>query len=891
MSKYKDTLNLPRTNFQFNTVKTGAIHKLESDILEKWEKNWEPSNISKKCFFVCDGPPFANGDIHLGHVINKVIKDVTMRAAQLKGFETPFQPGWDCHGLPIENKVIEESGVKDTVELRKSCSIEAGKWVDIQREQFKKLGIKADWNNPYRTMDPNYEANVINVFAKLVEKELIYRQLRPVNWSVENKTALAEAEIEYKKVTEESAYVAFNGTITGFKYLVWTTTPWTLPANMAIAYNPKIQYSEVLMNSNNYVCATSRVADVFKGCEYKILKTLSGEELFFHIELYKGLLTGKNHSFKPADFVTETSGTGLVHIAPGHGDDDYRLGIKYQMDIYCPVQANCCYDDTVISELRGVHVWKANKLILDLLKQNGNLFKTEPCVHDYPHDERSGKPTITRATAQWFVALDKPYDNGLSLRERAINSLDKVNFYPESGRERLLSMLKNRPDWCISRQRYWGIPIPIFYDNGEPDLHPYLIRKIASYFNKFGSSSWYTELPSKLTDGHLDDIGPEKETDIFDVWFESGCVWTTAFNGQSDVYIEGSDQHRGWFQHSLLLSVAVNNQAPFKEVVTHGFIVGLDGKKLSKRDKNYVKAIEQMALYGAEPLRVWACSVDFTEDMKVGPKVISEFVPKYDKIRNVVRFLLSNLYDFSSKDNYLEPLDCSLDNMILCKLEDVAKDVMDNYENYKYHLAFSSLYLFCNNDLSAFYGNVVKDRLYCEHLDSPLRRRTQSTMYKILVNLVRLLEPMMPFTAQEIWDLIGKDNFSYKIVRDNQTFKLLMDLRDDALIQLEHLKRNANLTKATESEAHYIMCHETAAKISPYGIDLADLVGAGSYSIEINDFSLAIGSKPVVKIIDRRDSYGICQRSWRRCPTVGKDEKYPDLCQRDANVIKLLEKN
>jgi isoleucyl-tRNA synthetase len=896
--EYKATLNLPKTSFP---IKLDAL--VEAETTKEWFQHFMTqtptvSSQDSQTFVLHDGPPFANGDIHLGHVINKTLKDVIVRRAAQLNMSVSFRAGWDCHGLPIENKVKESVvSSSDISELRLKCFAYANEWKKTQMSQFGSFGIRADWFDSYSTIDPSYEAEVAWVFAKLMELGLIERKLRPVHWSVQNRSALAEAEIEYLPVTVDSVYVKFRGLTRPYQFLVWTTTPWTLPANRAIAFNPKLQYSVVESMGAKYVLAAASVDRVFAGKEYKLLWNEAGSSFFSQAfskeERYQNICEGLDCPILPADFVTDTAGTGLVHIAPGHGTDDYLLGKQFDLPVYCPVLADGKYDQTVHPEsLRGVKVTEADEAILEFLKKLGVLFSVQSYVHDYPHDWRSHKPVISRATNQWFVALDKPFSDGSSLRARAISACEEVSFVPAYGKKRLLGMLRDRPDWCISRQRVWGIPIPVFYeeDKDRPVMLPKLSKYVAESFADNGSDCWQLMSPSQLT-GRKFNFPVRKETDIFDVWFESGCSWTKLDVFPADVYLEGSDQHRGWFQHSLLLSLAITGKVPFKTLITHGFVVGPNGEKISKSDKNYVTAMQELAKYGADPLRLWVCSLDFTEDMRCSPQMLADFMPKYAKIRNTIRYLVSNLYDFDPRTHYSVGNGVGLNLMIRVKAGSLAKFCEESYVKYDFYRVVASVHDFCAVDISSFYGNAMKDSLYCDLPDGQSRREAQSTMHDLLILLMKLLDPIIPMTIEEVRNSYGKeklvdrwDVMSEVTNLSDSVKKLhtsLMAMRDQALIALENMKTKMGLNKAMDAKVTYWVPASEIAVFESLGSDLEDLVGCGSSEV------IGMGEYSAL-VEDMREKYKMCARSRKRRIDVGADSEYPDLCVRDAHVVRSL---
>ena len=950
---YKTTLNLPQTAFAMEAKLTTN----EPARLKMWQEArlyekilTDRASHGKGKWVLHDGPPFANGDIHIGHLINKTLKDVILRFRTMEGYETPYVPGWDCHGLPIEHKIQEETkkAGKDframsTVEVRQLCYASAQQYAQAQSEQFQRLGILGDWANPYLTMKPEYEAETLEVFARFVEAGLVYKQLKPVPWSVASQTALADAELEYKDVEDPSVYVEFPvapGTEVAKKFdkpvffLVWTTTPWTLPANLAIAVHAEIQYAFVEYTrageSRIGIVATDLREKVFGlGKEIENVRvlevTMTGEELSKRAEYVHPFIDYKG-PILTADYVTTTDGTGMVHTAPGHGEDDYDTGRKHGLQVYCPVLASGRFDDTVPEFLRGKTTKEGNALITAELLNRKRLFATVPILHSYPHDWRTKTPIIFRATEQWFISMERPFlatdETGTprSLRERAMNAIeDGVDFVPAWGQARLQGMLQSRPDWCISRQRAWGLPIPVFYnEKGEALLTPESVRAVATRFREKGSDAWFTETPTELLScdqtacpTHFSETSKlRKEKDIFDVWFESGSSWRAVLQSRSylkfpaDLYLEGSDQHRGWFQLSLLPSLGATGKAPFKQVLTHGFIVKPDGTKVSKSDKEYVKAVDEINRHGADVLRLWCCSVDYQNDIPASPKALAEFGDKYRKIRNTLRFLLSNLYDFDPRTDAQEVPQSSLDGWALHQLDLLIADVTESYDAYQLHRVFRLVHDFCAVQLSAVYGNAMKDRLYCEIPGSPLRRRCQTVMHTIVIALSKLLAPMLVFTADEVWEHIphkpGKDaglqsihlawlpEPSGRAVSEDQKaeWKLLMSLRDDALGQLDKLKKETGLNKAGEAEIIYQIDDDaTRRQLQRYGTDLEDLVGCGHFTFAEKDLP---GPAVTVRIVDRRNDYAACARSWKRRPDVGADAQYPDLSTRDAMAMRAL---
>jgi isoleucyl-tRNA synthetase len=933
---YKETLNLPQTAFPMEA----KLVQTEPARLKRWQDSHLYQRIidsrpAEKRWVLHDGPPFANADIHLGHVINKALKDVVLRFRTMQGHQTPYVPGWDCHGLPIEHRIQQDLGPKlrelATIEVRRLCHDHAEKYVKVQSEQFQRLGVLGEWDQPYITLRPAYEASALEVFARFVEARLVYKQLKPVHWSIANQTALADAELEYKDVEGPSIYVEFpaagSSEHPNLHYLVWTTTPWTLPANLAIAVHPDLEYAFVrykrLGQERTGVVAATLVESVLadrRGVErFEVVARVPGKELVG--ARYRHPFVDRQGPILPAAYVTATDGTGLVHTAPGHGEEDYATGVLHKLEIYCPVLHNGRFDDTTPSWLRGLSVWDANPVITRHLRDAGLLLGEGTITHSYPHDWRSKTPTIFRATEQWFIAVDRPFAAAgeiaarpRTLRQRALEAVSgEVDFVPKWGQARIAGMIQSRPDWCISRQRAWGLPIPVFYnEQGQPLLTPESVRAVARHFAAKGSESWFTDSPAEI----LGDFDPglafpvatlRKEKDIFDVWFESGSSWHAVLQERenlrfpADLYQEGSDQHRGWFQLSLLLALGVTGRAPFRKVVTHGFVVKPDGTKVSKSDKEYVTATQEIERHGADLLRLWCCSVDYQGDIPASPQVIREFGDKYRKIRNTLRYLLSNLYDFDPQAHAKLIPAASLDGWAAWQLDELIRETTAAYDAYQFHRAFRLLHDFCAVQVSAVYGNAMKDRLYCDPAGSDRRRRAQTVMHRMAAALTKLLAPMIVFTADEAWEQIRRtgpdaalDSVHLAMLPQAEAampgedqveqWRLVMDLRDQALAQLDALKKEAGLNKALDAEIIYeVDDADLRRRLEAWGADLEDLVGAGCHRFAEKS---AEGPAVRVRVVDRRQTYQACARSWKRRPDVGSDAEYPDLSLRDAAAVR-----
>src|SRR6266481_4692130 len=763
---YKDTLNLPRTDFPMKA----NLAAREPELLKKWDEGRlyeeiQKSRKDRELFVLHDGPPFANGDVHMGTGLNKILKDFVVKSQTMLGKRAPYVPGWDCHGLPIEYKVVKESRGLSPLEVRKKSEAFARKFVDVQREQFKRLGVLGDWEHPYLTLDPKYEAEILRAFAVFVEKGLVFQSKKPVFWSTGAQTALAEAEVEYQERDDTAVYVKFPIVSGDWKdkasIAIWTTTPWTLPANLAIAVDPKELYvvrefsragtSETLLLADKLVpqfCANTKFEPV-------------GEPL----ESFPGAKIDKIKARHPfldreaivltADFVTMDTGTGAVHIAPGHGEDDYWLGKANGLEILSPVDDHGRFtEEAGLPNLTGKYVFDANRDIVELLRERNMLLAVQNFHHSYPYCWRSKTPIIFRNVEQFFIRID-------ALRDKALEAIHKeVKWIPAWGENRIAGTVESRPDWVISRQRSWGVPLPVFYSKeGEAILDAKIIRKLADLVAERGSNIWFELDDATLAHELGLPPGTTKRNDTIDVWIDSGvshkavCALHPELRDPADMYLEATDQHRGWFQSSLLTSIALNNRAPYKTCVTHGFVVDLDGKKISKSG-TYEKPTASdhfVGRYGADLLRLWASSIDYTTDVPFSEEIFTRLSDTYRRIRNTLRILLGNLYDFESgKQENRKDLSL-IDRWILERLDEVISTCRSAYENFEFHKVYHTLNQFCAVDLSSLYIDITKDRMYCDAPDSPRRRATQIAMHEIFHGLCRLLAPVLVFTAEEAW--------------------------------------------------------------------------------------------------------------------------------------------
>ncbi|MFH1190215.1 MAG: isoleucine--tRNA ligase [Candidatus Omnitrophota bacterium] len=927
--EYKNTLNLPKTDFPMKA----DLPNREPVFLKKWEEIRLHEKVRAKYkgrpkFILHDGPPYANGSIHMGHALNKILKDMVIRYKTMRGFDSPYVPGWDCHGLPVEHQLFKELKLTkydiDQVQFRKKAHDYAMKYVAIQREEFKRLGIMGFWEKPYVTLSKDYEAGIVRSFGKLVKKGFVYKDLKPVNWCASCETALAEAEVEYEDKASPSIYVKFElipstqYPIRNTHFIIWTTTPWTLIANVAIALHPDLEYAFVeiaggAFKGENFVLAKELVSGVMEEAgikDYRVVRTFKGKDLE-GLEARHPFLD-RNSKVVLAPYVTMDDGTGCVHTAPGHGQDDYHTGKRYGLPIVMPVDGRGKFDKAA-GEFTGMKVHDANEPIIEKLALSGKLVKQGEVKHSYPHCWRCKKPIIFRATEQYFMKIDHE-----SLRSKMLDAVSsKIKWVPEMGEARISAMLKNRPDWCLSRQRYWGVPIIAFYCSscGGLLLDPDIIEHVATLMEKEGAEVWFLKkeeglLPEGTKCRKCGASSFRKETDILDVWFDSGVSHQIVLKDNKDMdypcelYLEGSDQHRGWFQAALITGMGIDAFAPYKSVLTHGFVVDGVGKKMSKSLGNVITPDQVMKRYGADILRLWVSSSDYSEDIRLSDEILKRLADAYRKIRNTYKYLLSNLYDFDPASHSV-PYDSMLeiDRWILSRLSAAVKAAEGHYEEYSFHKVYRDVYGFCVYEVSSVYLDILKDRMYTFKADSAERRSGQTAMFEILSALLKILAPILAITTDEAWgylsfsgkpesihlELWPEDNYGKR--HDellDKKWASLIAVREAVLKKLEE-KREANEI-GSSLEARVILAgyDESHKKL------LAENKGLLRYlfivsDVEVRDVpaggdSAAEAEVPVAIGIEKAKG-SKCQRCWNYSELVGSVKDHPHLCERCVNAI------
>lgn len=903
---YSKTVNLPQTEFPMRA----SLPAREPEFAKFWEENEiykkALDKASKGQFILHDGPPYSNGNIHMGHAYNKVLKDIINRYKLLQGYRADYYPGWDNHGLPIENKVsaiFAKKKVHPTpVEMRKACREYAKEQIEGQKKDFMRLGIFAHWDNPYLTMKTQYEATIVKIFGELVEKGYIYRGLKPIHWCINDATALAEAEIEYADVTSTSIYVRFpllkdeKNILSADKpvyTIIWTTTPWTIPSNMAVCLHPEYEYAMVETDECMYVLAKELVEKSFgiMGIEnYKTVKTLVGNELE-GVE-FKHPFYDRPSPVVFADYVTLEDGTGVVHTAPGHGKDDFITGKRYGIEILNPVNDYGCYTDEAPG-FEGMHVFKqGNQAVLDKLTEIGALLKATDITHSYPHCWRCHKPVIFRTTTQWFMSLD--HEN---LREEILKCLDDVNFFPKESKNRLVSMIAGSPDWCLSRQRSWGVGIPVFYceECGEPVLDKNLIDKVYEDALVNGSDGWYEKdvsefLPVGFKCGKCGCDRFRKETDVLDVWFDSGSSCHAVLDNfdhlsyPADVYLEGSDQHRGWFNKSVIVGVATTGESPFKNLISHGFVLYAKGEKMSKSKGNTVNPQDVIKDMGADVLRLYIASCDYSDDTVFAKEMLKNASDSYRKIRNTIRFILGNLYDFDPKKDMVAYEEMTeVDKFALGELNKLIREVTEGYEGYEFHKVYRPIQNFVTQIMSSLYLDILKDRLYSSGKDWLVRRSAQSAMYIILKAFDIILSPIIPYTAEEVWQFMGEEGSVFlqdfpvpdsKFDNEEVSGKwaVIREVRDVANAVLEQAKKDKVIGKPMEAKLVITAPKETIDILKSCGKDLEEYFIVSKIDFAEGDLAVKAEKAQGEK----------CERCWLIKEDVGAD----GLCERCRKAVK-----
>lgn len=927
-TEYSKTVFLPKTSFSMK----GGLAKKEPQIIDFWnkmnlyERMLEIRKESKR-YLLHDGPPYANGHIHIGHALNKILKDIVIKSQSMRGHYAPYVPGWDCHGLPIEQQLLKElkmgkKHINDIAAFRKKARVFASKFIDIQREEFKRLGVFGDWDNPYITMSEKYEGTVIKVFNELLRKEYIFKDKKTISWCATCETALASAEVEYKDKTSPSIYVKFKllSSIPEVEredvyIVIWTTTPWTLPANMAAAVCEEEKY-RLINTSGGVLIVADKLADAFmreaeiKGEKAGLIKGKSLVGLKYEHCLAPSMPKERNpeRSVISAGFVEMDTGTGIVHSAPGHGEEDFHAGKKWNLEIFCPVN-NSGFFTKDAGVFEGMKAFDANEKIIETLKESGHLLSSKSISHSYPHCWRCKKPIIYRATEQWFLGIDRK-----NLRQTLVGEAEKVSWVPKTGKERMMGMLKQRPDWCLSRQRYWGTPVPVLYCKscGKVQIDENLMKHIEDRAFKEGSDFWFSDSASDIIpSGYKCSCGCadfEKEKDILDVWLDSGVSWLAVVKegalGESmypaDLYLEGSDQHRGWFQTSLIPSVALEGKAPYKEVLTHGFVLDDKGKAMHKSSGNVVSPQEVYKKYGAEILRLWVALSDYSEDIRISDKLLSGPIDMYRKIRNTVRYLLGNLNDFNPRENYVsDDADISeMDRYIRHRLTLAVKDINKHYQSHEYRQAARRIADFCILDLSAFYLDALKDKLYTLSSDDKERRSAQTVLYDVLRVLLPSMAPILAFTSEEAWQ-IAKEEIDPSLSESvflsdlpaeksqwlddklNERWSKIMVIREDVLKAIEDIRKDGKVGSSLEAKVIFTSSDGEMIDFLKSAESLWPAIAI------ISECEIKFDKSASKLDISAVKSGGIkCLRCWQWRRDIGADKDFSDICGRCADVMK-----
>jgi len=930
---YKKTLSLPKTKFPMKA----NLAQREPEQLKKWDEMnlhdlVRKSSKGRELFILHDGPPYANGYIHIGTALNKILKDIIVRSRQMKGFDSVYVPGWDCHGLPIEHNVDKELGEKKKdltmAQIRRRCRAYAEKFIDIQREEFKRLGVMGDWEDPYLTMKYSYEATIARECGKFARDGSLVRSKKPIYWCFTCQTALAEAEIEYHDESGHSIYVKFPlkddlstsiPALSGKKtsVVIWTTTPWTLPANLGIALHPEFEYVAVDVGNQEVLILARELLDdcmrTFNISDYTVVAEIEAQSL--ENKRCRHPLYDRDSLIVLGDHVTLEAGTGCVHTAPGHGREDYEVGLEYGLEVYSPVDDHGRFMDDV-EYFNGQFVFEANSNINKKLNETGVLLSEGTFVHSYPHCWRCKQPVIFRATPQWFISMKKN-----QLRQKSLEAIDSVEWIPAWGRDRIYGMIENRPDWCVSRQRAWGVPITVFYceDCGELLLDEDIMENVYALFEAHGADIWFEQ--------ELSDFVPkgtvcrqcgggtfQKENDILDVWFDSGVSHAAVLEQRpelrwpADLYLEGSDQHRGWFHSALLTSVGTRNRAPYDAVLTHGFVVDADGRKQSKSLGNVIAPNEVIKKYGAEILRLWVSATDYREDIRISDNILKQLSDAYRRIRNTSRFMLGNLFDYDPQtDEVAYEAMPEIDRFALHRLQGLVEKTHRAYDAYEFHTIYHGLYNYCTLDLSSFYLDILKDRLYTSPPDSVARKSAQTVMHTVLDTMVKLMAPILPFTAEEIWQympqqsqrpqsvhlaLLPEANTDYENPDLAQKWDVLLAVRGEVTKALETARSNKLIGHALDAFVTISAGDDLYQSMQPYAADLksilivsrVELVKAEALedafeSQEVEGLRIRVEAAPGVK----------CERCWVHDTTVGNHSEHPTICDRCHQALESID--
>jgi len=925
----KRTINLPQTSFSMKA----NLPQTEPRMLARWAEEdlygrIRKSRSGKPVYILHDGPPYANGRIHVGTAFNKIIKDFIVKSKTMAGYDSPYVPGWDCHGLPIEHKVDQELGGKKAklspIQVRRECRKYAEKWVNLQREDFKRLGVLGEWDRPYLTMSPEYQATIAGAFVDFLEKGYVYKGLKPVNWCWFDRTALAEAEVEYSDHKSPSTWVRFplksdaaaiDPALAGKRVytVIWTTTPWTLPANLAVAYNPRFEYVAYETSGEVYIVAADLLEETAKRAHW----TDGAPVARFHGDRLNGAVF--QHPFLErdsiailADHVTLEQGTGAVHTAPGHGQEDYVAGQQYGLPVYCPVDAAGRFFDPggvpggVPEQLLGKTIWEGNPIVIEILKDRGALVGLENIEHSYPHCWRCHNPTIFRATEQWFIGMENH-----QLRKRALDAIRAVKWLPEWGEERISNMIATRPDWCISRQRVWGVPIVVFYCSAcrEPLTDRRVLDAVVELFRRHSADVWFERSPSELIPAGVacSKCGSAeftKENDILDVWFDSGSSHLATLNKTfglhwpADLYLEGGDQYRGWFHSSLLIGVGLLNGAPYRSTATHGWALDGEGRAMHKSLGNDIPPETVIKDFGAEVLRLWSASVDFTEDVRLSPGILKQLSDAYRKLRNTFRYALGNVHDFNPETDAVRGEDLlEIDQWILMRAEDLISRCLIWYQEFAFHKVYRAVYDFATVDLSSIYFDVLKDRLYTSATKSPARRSAQTALYRLANALARLLAPILSFTTEEVWPHLGEagsvhaalfpepDSLTNGITVEQKerakNWDKLIEVREGVLKSLESARQEKFIGAPLEARVRLVANSDLYPLLDRYANELPGL-------FIVSQVELRNHAKSDLEITVERAHGTKCERCWKYTEDVGSNPRFPTICAACASAVEQI---